>query len=153
MKLLMDSDCLIKLAKSGLKEIICKNFQITIPAIVKYETVEQGRGHPDAEIIDENIRKGLIRVKETPHTEKGEDAVYFLFQNEKYSAICSDDRKFIRRLKIFDVPYITPAVLIAVLLKKKKITRTTSLQMLEKIRPFISDEEYSIVRIFIDTWR
>ncbi len=27
----MDSDCLIKISKSGLKELIVKNFNVTIP--------------------------------------------------------------------------------------------------------------------------
>ena len=37
MKILMDSDCLIKLTKAGLKEYICQEYEITIPAVVKKE--------------------------------------------------------------------------------------------------------------------
>jgi hypothetical protein len=33
----MDSDCLIKLTKAGLKEYICQEYEITIPAVVKKE--------------------------------------------------------------------------------------------------------------------
>ncbi|MEW6752396.1 MAG: hypothetical protein AB1505_15640 [Candidatus Latescibacterota bacterium] len=37
----MDADCLIKLAKAGVKERICAAWQIAIPAAVRRETVDQ----------------------------------------------------------------------------------------------------------------
>ena len=54
----MDADCLIKLTKAGLKEFICKQEKIVIPGTVKREVVDAGKskGHPDAELIEENIR-------------------------------------------------------------------------------------------------
>ena len=40
MKIVMDSDCLVKLAKSGVKETIASAMEIFIPVLVKEETVE-----------------------------------------------------------------------------------------------------------------
>ncbi len=34
MKVIMDADCLIKLTKAGLKEEVCKTFDVTIPRLV-----------------------------------------------------------------------------------------------------------------------
>ena len=43
MKLLMDADCLIKLTKAGLKELIAENATISIPETVKREVVDAGK--------------------------------------------------------------------------------------------------------------
>ena len=49
---MMDSDALIKLTKSGAKELITENFDVTIPERVYEETVTQAVGYPDAQEID-----------------------------------------------------------------------------------------------------
>jgi len=38
-------------------------------------------------------------------------------------------------------------------LKKNKISKKMAAEKLDKLKPYISDEEYSIVRMYIDTWR
>lgn len=153
MNVLMDSDCLIKIVKSGLKELVCKNFKVTISSVVVEETVTHGKGYPDAELIEQNIRKEAIEVKSVEGNTKGEESVYLLYQKGRYSAICSDDKKFLRKLKLLEIPYITPAVFIAILLKKGKIRKKIAAEKLVKLKPYISDEEYSIVKMYIDTWR
>ncbi len=145
----MDSDCLIKLTKAGLKEIVCNNFQITIPSLVMKETVEHNKDYPDSTIIADNIKKGIIKVKENPVSAKGEDAVFKLFQKHHFSSICSDDKKFIRMLRLFDVSYVTPAVLILLLYKDKKISRKKAFEFLERIKPYVSDDEYNIVKLYL----
>ena len=42
MKLLMDADCLIKLTKAGLKELIAGDAAISIPETVRREVVDAG---------------------------------------------------------------------------------------------------------------
>ena len=56
MKLLMDADCLIKLTKAGLKELIAGNASICIPEIVEQEIVDAGKrkGCPDAFAVEKN---------------------------------------------------------------------------------------------------
>ena len=60
----MDADCLIKLTKAGLKDLVCKYFFIFIPAIVKMEVVDAGKQHQcsDAGIVEKNIQNGKIII-------------------------------------------------------------------------------------------
>jgi rRNA-processing protein FCF1 len=154
MKLLMDSDCLIKLAKSSLKEIVCQSFAVTIPPIVKKEIVEDSTEQPDAMVIKQNLEKKLLVLSKQEQTaSKGEEAVFTVFQSGRYDAICSDDRRFIKRLRLFQVPFLTPAVLIAVLLRKGKITLQEALRKLDSLSPVISEEEYGTVKAALANWR
>ena len=43
----MDADCLIKLTKSKLKELVCKNFSVTIPLLVKEGIIYNEKAHKD----------------------------------------------------------------------------------------------------------
>jgi len=47
----------------------------------------------------------------------GEKEAVALFQNGGYDAIGSDDKRFVKRLRLFNIPYVTPAVFIAIMLK------------------------------------
>lgn len=154
MKLLMDSDCLIKLVKSSLKELVCAGYSVEIPSLVRKEVVEDSEGQADATVVRENLKKKLLtEVKSELHSAKGEDAVFSVFQAGKYDAICSDDKRFIKRLRIFQVPYLTPAVLIVLLLKDQKMTARQAFQKLESLSPMISDDEYRTVKEFLHNWR
>lgn len=134
----MDSDCLIKLVRSSLKEIACRSFVVVIPTLVKREVVEDSGGRPDAMVVKDNLEKKMLSVsKGPPSISKGEEAVFTVFQSGRYDAICSDDKKFVRRLRSFQVPYLTPAVLIAVLVKNGKLTVHQGLQKLESLAPMI----------------
>jgi rRNA-processing protein FCF1 len=150
----MDSDCLIKLVKSSLKETVCQNFTVVIPTLVKREIIDDGRGQPDATIVEDNLARKLLSENKQPRTgSKGEEEVFSVFQSGQYDAICSDDKRFLKRLRLFQVPYMTPAVLIAVLVKNGKLTVHQALQKLESLSPMISDEEYATVRVFLAGWR
>jgi rRNA-processing protein FCF1 len=154
MKLLMDSDCLIKLAKSSIKESVCTSFTVVIPALVKKEVVETTPGHPEVALINENLKRKILSVKSSRGSaSKGEEAVFTIFQSGDFDAVCSDDKRFIKRLRLFDVPYLTPAVLVALMLKQKKITRNEALQKLNSLSPFVSEEEYFAVNAFLTAWK
>lgn len=154
MKVLMDADCLIKLTKAKLKEIVCKNFSVVIPQAVKNEVVDNAGEHPDAIIIKKNIANKLLSVaQQRSSSHKGEDAVFALFQQKKFDAICSDDKRFIRRVNFFDVPYITPAVFIVILLKQGALTLNEAYRKLDLLSPFVSDDEYNTVKLALDHWR
>ena len=49
----MDADCLIKLAKAGVKECVCEAWLVSIPQTVRRETVEQAPELPDAVATDD----------------------------------------------------------------------------------------------------
>ncbi|HXV62274.1 MAG TPA: hypothetical protein VEK15_16355 [Vicinamibacteria bacterium] len=150
----MDSDCLIKLAKSSLKEVVCQSFTVVIPPRVRKEVVDEGGGRPDAEIVRENFQRKLLSQSAGERSvSRGEEEVFSVFQSGHYDAICSDDRKFIKRLRLFHLPYLTPAVLIAALVKNGKLALGEALDKLDSLAPMISEEEYGIVKLFLDGWR
>lgn len=150
----MDADCLIKLTKSNLKELVCQNFSVVLPQAVKEEVVDNAFGHPDAQIIKDNLANNLLDVDNRQQiSRKGEDAIFTLFQIGGFDAIGSDDKRFIRRLRLLDIPYVTPAVFVAILLKNGKLNVKDALKRLESLSPFISDEEHQAVCLIIENWR
>lgn len=157
MKIVMDADCLIKLTKAGLKEEVCKAFTITIPRRVEEEVVEQGKRKdlPDAFVIERNVSAGLLAVQSAGgvKTAIGEKEAILLFQKGGFDAIASDDRRFVRQLRAFDIPYLTPAVVLAVMVKKGIMTVSDALQRLEALSPYISESEYYAVKLVLEAWR
>lgn len=154
MKLLMDADCLIKLTKSTLKELVCSNFSVIIPQVVKEEVIDNARKHPDSVIIKKNLENKLLRTSKLPSSsQKGEEAILTIFQQGKFDAVCTDDKRFIKRLRLFEIPYITPAVFITLLLINKKLSIQDAFEKLDLLSPFVSDDEYNAVKIVLENRR
>lgn len=154
MNVLMDADCLIKFTKAGIKEAVCTHWSVVIPQVVKREVIDLGRNHPDSMVIKDNLDRGLLSLSDNETQDvKGEQAALAIFQHGGFDAILSDDKRFVRRLLILNVPYIPPAVCIVLLLKQEVITRPDALEKLESLRPFISSDEYNTVKWVLDTWR
>jgi hypothetical protein len=154
MKFLMNANCLIKVTKSKLKEVVCTNFTIVISRVVKEETVDNARGFPDAAVIEKNLEKKLIALDGLPASSRqGEESVFTVFQKGKYDAVCSDDKRFIKRLRLFEMPYVTPSVLVVILLREGKLTVKGAKEKLDSLSPFVSDEEYNAVRMVLGNWR
>ncbi len=65
MKVVMDSDCLIKLTRAKAKEIVLRNVEAYIPPKVFEETVTipKEEGYPDAFIIEGNQKNGLLFIE------------------------------------------------------------------------------------------
>lgn len=59
MKFLMDADCLIKLTKAGLKELVGRHDTVVIPSAVEKEVVDAGKakGCTDAFIVEKNVAR------------------------------------------------------------------------------------------------
>lgn len=157
MNIVMDADCLIKLTKAGLKEEACRAFAITIPRRVEEEVVDQGkrRDLPDAFVIEQNISAGLLSVQSAggAKTSIGEKEAILLYQKGGFDAIASDDRRFVRQLRTFDIPYLTPAVVLAVMVKSNILKASDALQRLETLLPYISESEYYAVKLVLEGWR
>ncbi len=66
MKVVVDSDVLIKLTKTGSKEAIVSSLEVSIPKRVYEETVIESKGCLDAYRIQENIKDGKIQVQGLP---------------------------------------------------------------------------------------
>ncbi len=154
MKILMDSDCLIKLTKAGLKEEICKQFGVTIPITVKREVVDIGKskGLQDAELVEKNIENGFIRItgKVSLVHLKGGQALIEVFKREQHDLIATDDAKLTRLLKSMAIPYILPGVLICFLYQRNIVNKATALNWLEKLSDFISEDEYSMAKFLLE---
>jgi len=154
MKILMDADCLIKLTKAGLKEFICRHEKITVPETVKREVVDAGKskGYADADLIEKNIRNGLIALaKEVASNHvKGDQALIATFKKGQYATIATDDAKLIRILRGAGIPFILPALIIYAIYKKGLIDRATGSNWLDRIFPFISEEEYSMTKLLLE---
>jgi len=154
MNVLMDADCLIKFTKAGLKEAVCTHLSVVIPQVVKREVIDLGKNHPDSMVIKDNLDKGLLSLSGVELQDvKGEEAALAIFQKGGCGAILSDDKRFVRRLRALDVPYITPAVCIFLLLKQGEITLPDAVEKLELLSPLISSDEYNTVKWVLDTWR
>lgn len=157
MNLAIDTDALIKLTKSSSKRAVGEAFAVLVPNEVQRECVLQGKagGFPDALRVEENIERGVLRIrrpKRSARTEAmvkdlrltgGEADVLRLHQSGGVDLIASDDRRFLQILEALGIRYTTPGVLIATLSKAGRITRKEALEHLEKLRALISDEEYS----------
>ncbi|MBN2033052.1 MAG: hypothetical protein JW836_07235, partial [Deltaproteobacteria bacterium] len=104
--------------------------------------------------IGANIGKGLLRVDDRAvGNVKGEESVVVLYQTGGFDAICSDDKRFIKKLKLLGIPYMTPAVFVAVLLQDKRLTKPEAEEKLDALSPFISSDEHLTVQLFIQNWR
>jgi len=153
MKLLMDADCLIKLTKAGLKELVTTKDSISIPEQVKREVVDAGKKKQcaDAIAVEKNIGSKMISVIDVPvQVEKGDQALIAIYREEDYDAIATDDTKLSRRLKALNIPFILPALILYRLLKKSKIDYKTALWALQQISEFISEDEFSTVRLLME---
>ena len=152
MKILMDADCLIKLTKSGLKEVVASFFTILIPHAVKVEVVDAGKikGCEDAFVVEKNISKEKINIfGKTGEDCKGDEALIELFDKSLHDAVGTDDARLVKRLAANSIPFILPAVIIYNLFKLKHFEQEKAIRMLEKLAPFISDDEYAMVYTMI----
>lgn len=149
----MDADCLIKLTKAGLKEDICRAFDVTLPRLVKKEVVDRGKARqlPDAFVVEKNLNEGMIKVKSDKSVKAvaGEKEALTLYQKGGFDAIGSDDKRFIRQLRLFNVPYVTPAVFLALMVKQGSVPVAEALKRLDALSAYISEDEYSAAKLFL----
>ena len=149
----MDADCLIKLTKAGLKELIAGNTTISIPGIVKYEVVDAGKtkGCSDAFAVEKNIGFGMIHIIESSLAhKKGDYALIELFEKERFDAVATDDRKLTRHLQTHGIRFILPGLILYRLKEKGRIDSTTALWALNQLADFISEDEFSITKLLLE---
>jgi len=156
MRLVIDTDALIKLTKSGAKELVGTNFGVLLPPQVRVECVDQGKlgGFPDAIRIEDNIRRGLMKVRKPQRTARteaivrelrligGEADVLRLFRSGGVDVVVSDDRRFLQMLEALAIPFATPSSLIVALAGRGLLRRAEALARLDALAEFISEEEY-----------
>jgi len=156
MKVVMDSDCLIKLTRAKAKEVVLRNIEVCIPPKVFEETVTipKDNGYPDAFIIEDNQTNGLLLIRDIiydPNVDEmvnklgigyGEADVFRLFKSGFFDIISSDDRRFLKIMDALDVPYFTPTALITYLFYKKVLNNEEAKIYINNLKEMISEEEY-----------
>ncbi len=150
----MDADCLIKLTKAQIKEDVCTAFEIVIPTKVHKEIMVNSSSHPECSIIQANIdNEKLKEITKPDITNKGEESVLAVYRGGGYDAVASDDKRFIKKIRILGVPFITPAVFILLLVKERHITVDQGFIKLENLSYMVSNDETAIVKLKLETLR
>ncbi len=154
MKIIMDADCLIKLTKAQIKEDVCSAFKVVIPEKVRKEIMVNASLHPECSVIQRNLDSGkLNEIAKSRITKKGEEAVLALYQGGGYTGVASDDKRFIKKLRVLGVPFITPAVFVLLLVKLQHISIDEGFSKLNKLSNMVSDDETAIVKLKLETLR
>lgn len=153
-KLLFDSDALIKSAKAGILEKIASELDVLITSEVYQETVEEGkkRLYEDAEKIEKLVKENKIKLTKSAKNisiegrilGKGEASVFHACQ--KNAIIVTDDLGFTSFLKDKNINVLSSVHIIIILFKTKKISKVQALQYLEKLKTFIRNELYNLVK-------
>ena len=152
MKVVVDSDVLIKLTKTGSKEAIVSLLEVSIPKRVYEETVTESKGCIDANKIQENIKDGKIQVQGLPTCEKGEIEALKLYRSGGFELIVSDDRKFLNYLDRNDIPYLTSSSIIVYLLYKHKISKEDTIKYIDNLKMYISKRQYHTAMSEVQKW-
>lgn len=154
MNVVMDADCLIKLTKAQLKEAVCATFRIAIPSAVRLEVMANAADHPECAVVHANLESGALgEVPGHQRSMKGEEAVLAVYRSGTYAGVASDDKRFIKKLRIMGVPFITPAVFVLLLVTKAHVSVAVGLAKLEQLAPLISADEVAVVRLKLENLR
>lgn len=153
---MLDSDCLIKLAKAGVLDALLKNAICFVPQEVFEEVVIVGKRllYKDAEEISRIVEQGRIRVvpivcQAHPALGKGEVAAKELAIKIAADAVLSDDQRFLSELESEGIAFMNSAHAIVWLKETKSVTRNEALIMMERLRPFISEGSHQNAIIII----
>jgi len=156
----MDTDALIKVTKSSLKEALCREHDLLLPPAVWKECVDQGKagGHADALRIEENAERGRLRVAtpsrpspmeraiETLRMSGGEADALRLFGGGGVDLVVSDDSRFLRFLADLKVPAATTSALLIGLARSGRLSPAEARSKLEDLSAMISEAQYREAR-------
>jgi len=155
-KLVFDSDGLIKLTKAGLPHEIFDSVNVYISEDVYNECVIEGkRGLYEESFEIESLieskkifkkkqktNKRALKILKDHNFGKGEESIAHLFFNIKADAIVSDDKKFLNFLFNNRIPFMIPADFIINLHENKVLNKKDALKVLGELKPFIKDKYY-----------
>jgi hypothetical protein len=153
MALLIDADALVKITKARLKETLTAHLDLRMAPVVAKEVIQEGKrlGHADAEEVERNLIKKRLRVTPAPRPSPraslfggGEADLVALYESGDYSAVISDDQRFLKRAAEFGIDILTPAAALVLLVRKRKLSERTACDRLGALKPFISAEEYTL---------
>jgi hypothetical protein len=159
LRVVLDSDGLIKLAKAGALERVVDAWTCLVPRAVYVETVERGleAAYPDALAIREALPSSAVRPR-TRHPRaalllegkrglgRGEQEALHLFLAARADVIVTDDAAFVAMLARAGLSYLLPALVLVRLTREGRLEPGEALDSLERLRPFIRGEVYRATR-------
>jgi len=158
-RMVLDSDGLIKLAKSEMLEVTLKAWDCLVPQAVYVETVERGirAAYPDALAIREALQPQTVRpmvhhpratmlLQQKRNLGRGEQEALHLFFRARAHAIISDDAAFVTVLEQAGIPYLPPALVLLELAHHQQLEPRAALEGLERMRALIRPEIYRMAR-------
>ena len=140
-----NTSTLILLAKIGALQLFLENSpKIEIPK----EVVEEINARPDAfdaQMINNEIRKRTISIREADKNrttealqnfrlDRGEAAAYALFDKKKHAALLTDDGELIKLCRLENIPFICAMAIIIRLYEKKKYSQKETLEKIERLQ-------------------
>ena len=159
LRVVLDSDGLIKLAKAGVLERVVAAWTCLVPRAVYVETVERGleAAYPDAEAIRLALSSAVVRpAVRHPRAAallqgrrgfgRGEQEALHLFFAARGDAIVTDDAAFVAMLTRTRLRYLVPALVLVRLVQERHLESADALDCLERMRPFIRAEVYHAAR-------
>jgi hypothetical protein len=155
LRVVLDSDGLIKLAKAGALERVVEAWACLVPQAVYAETVERGleEAYPDALVIRQALPPAAVRPR-TRHPRavavlegtrglgRGEQDALHLFFAAPADAIVTDDAAFVAVLTRAGVRYLLPALVLVQLARERHLEPAAARESLARMRPFIRPEIY-----------
>lgn len=149
----MDADALIKLAKSGNKELVASHIEIWIPPDVFKEVVIQGKmgGYPDAHLIEANVTEERIRLIEEMVSDSpeailltgGERQLLAAYRTGAYAAVITDDRRVVAHLRALGIRVLTAGGALVYLKECNLLSKQETRQALNSLMPLINPDEYA----------
>jgi len=159
LRVVLDSDGLIKLAKAGVLDRVVQAWRCLVPQAVYAETVERGleAAYPDALAIRRALPSDAVRPR-TRHPRaaallegkkglgRGEQEALHLCLAARADAIVTDDAAFVAVLARAGLRYLPPALVLVRLARERNLESVEALNSLERMRPFIRAEVYRVAR-------
>ena len=143
----------IKLARAGVLDVLLDWCTLTIGPEVIREAITEGvsRGHPAADELSARLPNFDRQVAE-PAADRddvvwqrlgaGEREAWQLYRSGRGELILSDDRAFLAALAVEEVPYLTSAGVVTVLVKEGVIPAAAGRAALDRLRPFIRQDQF-----------
>lgn len=169
MRLVLDTDALVKLTLAGAKEALVRAFEVLIPEAVYREAVVEGKAHgyEDALVLERNVQVGRIGVagagNEPAAAEDvlpagGEREIYRLYQTVRARGggrafIVSDDQRLLHRLALLGIRAITPGAVLVLAARQGAAGVAEATGWLEAMRRTISPAEYEGCRAALQALR